>query len=139
MVRSQAGGSESCNPEKLCRRNCVTDRKYDDDDDDDGGGGGWPLSRSGRLGEEKNLLPLTGFQPRIVQPVAYSADSLYQLPQPYDKLHTYQTCGKSDASATTASVGVFALSEATASTRAAKRASRAITMVQAWLYPLPRP
>jgi hypothetical protein len=31
---------------------------------------GGPHSRSGRFGEKKNLSPLQGFEPRIVQPVA---------------------------------------------------------------------
>jgi hypothetical protein len=41
---------------------------------------GGPQSRCGRLGEEKNLLPLPGFEPRTVQPAAwyYSGTPLTQ-------------------------------------------------------------
>jgi len=61
------------------------------------------------------------------------------MPQTYDKLHTYQTCVKSEASAATVSAGVFTLSEATSSTRVAKSVSRMITTVHVWLQPLARP
>lgn len=61
------------------------------------------------------------------------------MPQTYDKLHTYQTCGKSEISAATVSADVFTLSEATSGTCVAKSVSRMIATVHVWLHPLARP
>jgi hypothetical protein len=33
---------------------------------------GWPQNHFAHFSEEENLLPLLGFKPKIVQPVAYT-------------------------------------------------------------------